>query len=85
MPHTLAAHLGAGYLNAAAVADFALVTDSLILSAVAFPVLLGAENPLAEQAVPFRLESAVIYGLRLFYLAIGSFAYLLRGGKPNFY
>ena len=48
--HTLAAHLGAGYLNAAALADLALIADSLILSAVTFPVLLRPENTLAEKS-----------------------------------
>ena len=48
--HTLAAHLGAGYLNAAALAYLALVAYPLVLSAVAFPVLLRPENTLAEKS-----------------------------------
>ena len=69
--HPLPADLGAGHLDAAAVADLALVADALVLTAVAFPVLRRPENALAEQAVPLGLQGAVIDGLRLFHLAVG--------------
>ena len=78
MAHALAAHLGTGDLHAAAVADLALVADLLILTAVALPVLRRPENALAEQAVPFRLQRAVVDGLRLFHLAVGPLADHLR-------
>ena len=52
--HALAAHLCAGYLNAAFVADLAFKAQTLILAAVALPVLLRPENPLAEKAVTLR-------------------------------
>ena len=71
MAHALAANLALGDLDAAAVADFALVADLLILSAVAFPVLRGPENALAEKAVALGLECAVIDGLRLLDFAVG--------------
>ena len=48
MPHTLPAHARLRNLNAAAVAHDTFITDLFILSAVAFPVLAGSENPLAE-------------------------------------
>ena len=76
--HALTAHLGAGDFHAAAVADLALIADLLILAAVALPVLGGPENALAEQAVPFRLQGAVVDGLRLFHLAVGPLADHLR-------
>ena len=41
-------------LHAAAVADDALVLRALVLAAEALPVALGAEDPLAEQAVLLR-------------------------------
>ena len=69
--HTLAAHLALGDLHAAAVADLALIADLLILSAVAFPVLRGPENALAEKAVALGLKRAVVDGLRLFDFAVG--------------
>ena len=68
--HALAADLGARDFHAAAVADLALVADLLILPAVAFPVLRGSENALAEQAVTLGLERAVVDGLGLFDLAV---------------
>ncbi|MPM65941.1 hypothetical protein SDC9_112845 [bioreactor metagenome] len=53
--HALPAHLGPGDLHAAAVADFPLVADFLILAAMALPVLDGPENLFTEQAVPLGL------------------------------
>ena len=81
--HALPADLGAGDLHAAAVADLALVADLLILAAVTLPVLGGAEDPLAEQAVLLRLQSAVVDGLRALYLAVGPGANLFGGGDPD--
>src|SRR6185503_15374326 len=48
--HALAAHLGTRDLDAAALADDALVADALVLAAVALPVLCGTEDALAEEA-----------------------------------
>ena len=53
------------HLDAAAVADDAAVADPLVLAAMALPVLDRTEDPLAEETVPFRLEGAVVDGLRL--------------------
>src|SRR5213083_3353225 len=63
VPHALAAHLGERDLHAAAVADDAAVADALVLAAVALPVLHRAEDALAEQPIPFRLEGPVVNGL----------------------
>ena len=54
MTHPLPADGGLGDLDAASVADNALVTDLLVLAAVALPVLRGSEDLLAEEAVLFR-------------------------------
>ena len=78
MAHALTAHLGAGDLDAAAVADLALIADLLILTAVALPVLGGAKDLFAEQAVPLGLQSAVVDGLGLFDFAVGPLSDLLR-------
>src|ERR1700685_694294 len=51
--------------HAALVADHAAVLHALVLAAEAFPVGYGAEDAGAEQAVPLRLEGAVVDGLRL--------------------
>src|SRR5256885_6543891 len=68
--HALAAHLGAGHLDAALVADDALVAVALVLSTVAFPVPCRTEYALAEKTVALRAERAVVDGFRLRDLAV---------------
>ena len=68
--HPLAANLGAGDLDAALVADDALVAVALVLSAVAFPVPRRTEDALAEKTVALRAERAVVDGLGLRDLAV---------------
>jgi hypothetical protein len=63
--HPLTPHLLARDFHAAALADDALVTDALVLAAVALPVLRRTEDALAEQAVALRLQGAVVDRLRL--------------------
>ena len=84
MAHTLAAHLGTGDLNAATLADFSLIADALLASAIAFPILHGSKNSVAEQTVALRLQGTVIDGLRFFDLAVAPGANLIRGSKTNF-
>src|SRR4029078_2847795 len=81
--HALAADLRAGDLDAALVADDALVPDPLVLAAVALPVLGGTEDALVEQAVLLRLERAVVDGLGLRDLALGPFADLIRARERD--
>ena len=81
--HTVAADLGAGHLDAAALADDALEADPLVLAAVALPVPGGAEDLLAEEAVLLGLERAVVDGLRLLDLAVGPLTDVVRSGKAN--
>ena len=69
MAHPLAANFCARNLNAALIADDSLMLNSLISSAVAFPVLGRSKNPLAEKSILFRLERAVIDSLGLCDLA----------------
>src|SRR5450756_1841262 len=71
VPHPLATNLGAGDLDAAALADDALEAHALVLAAVALPVPGGPEDLLAEQPVLLRLERAVVDGLGLLDLAVG--------------
>ncbi len=82
--HALAADLGPGDFDAAAVADLALVADLLILAAVALPVLRGSEDALAEQAVALGLQGAVVDGLRLFDLAVRPVADHFRRSNADF-
>ena len=84
MAHALAANLCARDFDAAAVADLTLVADLLILAAVALPVLRGAKDALAEQAVALGLEGAVVDGLGLFDLAVRPFTDHLRRSDADF-
>ncbi len=83
--HAVAAHAAVGDLDAAAVADDALVLHAAVLAAAALPVLLRTEYALAEQAVPLGAVGAVVDRLRLGDLAVGPATDVLRGrqGDPN--
>src|SRR5206468_8465905 len=81
--HALAADLRASDLDAARVADDALVPDPLVLAAVALPVLGGTEDALVEETVLLRLERAVVDGLGLGDLALRPFADLIRARERD--
>jgi len=83
--HALAADLGARHLDPAALADDSLVTDALVLAAVALPVLGGTEDALAEQPVLFGLQGPVVDRLRLGDLAMAPAPDLLAGGEADLY
>src|SRR5487761_1983406 len=83
MPHALAAHLGASYLDTTLIADDALETDALVFAARAFPVLRRTKDALAEQAVLLRAQCAIVDGLRLRHLAIAPRANLLGAGEAD--
>src|SRR5215472_2522667 len=61
----LTADLAERHLHAALVANHSTVLHPLVLTAQTLPVGDGAENLRAKQAVPLRLEGAVVDGLRL--------------------
>jgi hypothetical protein len=81
--HPVAADLGAGHLDAAALADDALEPDALVLAAVALPVAGGAEDLLAEQPVLLGTQRAVVDRLRLLDFAVAPEADLVGGGQPD--
>src|SRR5258707_11410746 len=83
MAHALAAHFGASPLDAALLADDALVLHPLVLAAQALVVLDRAEDAGAEQPVALRLEGAVVDRLGLFDLAVGPRQDLVRAGDRN--
>src|SRR5690606_13330573 len=85
MPHPLAADAAVRDLHAAAVADHPFVLHAAVLAARAFPVLLRAENPLAEQSVALGTIGAVVDCLGLFDLAEGPLADVVGAGKPDLY
>jgi len=63
--HTLTTYFLLSDLYTATVADNALVTDTLVLTAMAFIVFNRTKNTLAEQTVTLRLIRTVIDGFRL--------------------
>src|SRR6202042_2225016 len=81
--HALTANLLPRHLDAAALADDALVADALVLAAVALPVLGRTEDALAEEAVALGLERAVVDRLRLGDLSRTPAADLLGGGETD--
>ncbi len=85
MAHAFAAHLLLGHFHTAAVADDAFVADALVLSAVAFVVLHGAEDAFAEQTVALGLVGAVVDGLGLEHFAARLGQNLLRRGQSDGY
>ena len=83
MAHALAAHARQRHLDRALLADDALVLHALVLAAQALIVLDRAKDARAEQTVAFRLEGAIVDGLRLFDLAVRPGQNLLRAGDRN--
>src|SRR5262249_2012212 len=83
MAHALAADLRAGDLDAALVADDALVPNPLVLPAIALPVLGGTEDALVEETVLLRLERAVVDGLGLRDLTLRPLADLIRARERD--
>ena len=83
VPHPLPTHLGAGHLDAAALADDPLEAHPLVLAAVALPVPSRSEDLLAEQPVLLRAQRPVVDRLRLLHLAVRPRTDLIRGGQPD--
>ena len=71
MSHTLSADARLCDLNATSVADYALISDLLVLTAVALPVLAGPEDLLTEQPFLFGLQRSIVNGFRLGNFASG--------------
>ena len=68
--HALTADFLLGHFYATSVADDSLVANPLVLAAMALIVFNGAENALAEEAIPFRLIGPVVDGFRLQHFAM---------------
>jgi hypothetical protein len=83
MTHALTTYLCARYFNAASLTDDAFEANALVLTAVALPIASWSEDFLAEETVLLRLESSVVDGLRLLYLAMGPRANVLCSSKTN--
>ncbi len=61
-----------------------LVADTLVFTAVTFPILHRSENPFAEKTVLFGFLGSVIYSFGLGYLALGKFPYFFGGSYTDF-
>src|SRR5699024_2160699 len=72
MAQTFPTHFSTGNLYAAAVTNYSLIPNPFIFTAMALPVFGRAEDPLAEQAVTFRLQSTVIDSFRFFHFTMGT-------------
>src|SRR3954447_4967661 len=84
VPHAVAPHARERHLDAALLADDALVLHALVLAAQALVILDGPKDARAEQAVALGLEGAVVDGLRLLDLAVGPGQNLLRARNRDF-
>ena len=85
MSHSLTSNGSLCDLNSASVTDNALIADLLVLSAVTLPVLCRSEYLFAEKSVLLRLQSTVVDGLRLLYLAVRPLPYLFRRSQTDLY
>ena len=83
VPHALAAHAAMRDLDAAAIADHALVLHAAILAAGALPVLFRPEDAFAEQAVLFRTVGAIVDRFGLFDFAEGPGANVMGAGQAD--
>ena len=81
MSHPLAAHFLFGHLDAATVADDALVTDPFVFAAMALVVFDRTENPLAEKTVALGLT--IVYCLGLQHFSARVFQNLLGRGQTD--
>ena len=69
MTHALTANLCACNFYTATLTDDALESNTLVLTAITFPVASWSENLLIEESVLLRLECAVVNGFWLLNLA----------------
>ena len=83
MTHALTANLGACNFNTATLANDALESNALVLTAVALPVASRSEDLLVEEAVFFRLEGSVVDRLWLLYFSKGPLTNVVGRGQTD--
>ena len=81
--HTLATYLLFRNFNATTVADNALVTNTLVFTAMALVILNRTEDALAEQTIALRLVRTIVNRFRLQNLATGILQDLLRRSQAD--
>jgi len=65
MSHTLTSYFFLGYFYTTTVTNNTLITDTLILTAIAFVVFYWTEYFFAKQTITFWLISTIVNGFRL--------------------
>ena len=66
--HSFTTNLGFCYLNTAAFADFAFVTQAFVFTTVTLPVLGWTKDSFTEQTITFWFQGSVVDGFRFFNL-----------------
>ncbi len=69
MTHALTTNLCTCYFNTAALADNALESDALVLTAVALPITSRSKDLLIKETIFFWLQCSVVNSFWLLYLA----------------
>src|SRR5699024_12603640 len=81
--HPVTANFGAGDFYTAALTNDALITDSFVFTAVAFPVAGWAGNAFTKQSVFFGFAGAIVCSVRVFVLTIGQSAKCVGAGVSD--
>ena len=67
-------YFSASHFNTTLIADYTLIANSFISSALTFPIFSWSKNFLAEKTISFRLLSSVIDSFRLSYFTMRPFS-----------
>ena len=78
MSGAFASYFFLGNFHAATVADDTFITDTFVLTAMAFVILNRAEDTFAEQSIAFGFVSTIVYCFRFKHLSVGSLEDFLR-------
>ena len=82
--HSFTTNLGFCYLNTAAFADFAFVTQAFVFTTVTLPVLGWTKDSFTEQTITFWFQGSVVDGFRFFNLTIRPFPDFFRRSQADF-
>src|SRR5205823_1359641 len=83
VPHSFAADTSQRNLNAAPVADNALMLNAFVFSAGTFPIARGTKNAFAEKAALLRFKGPVINCLGIFDFAFAPRAHRVTRRDAN--
>src|ERR1035437_6441389 len=83
MSHAFSANFFLSYFHSATVANDSFIANTLVFSAVAFPILYRTEDTLAEQTITLVLVSAIVNCFRLCYFTVTPLQDLFRRCERN--